>query len=193
MPHNPFKAIVAPRPIGWISTVSADGVPNLAPYSFFNALSDTPPIVGFSSSGWKDSVRNAEATGEFVYNVATAELAARMNATAAPLPPDVDEFVEAGLAAAPSRLVRAPRVADSPASLECRLTQIVRMAAADGRETDSWLVLGEVVAVHIDRRHLVDGIYQTAAARPILRAGGRADYAEIGPDSMFRLVRPTQA
>lgn len=190
LPHDPFNAIVGPRPIGWISTVDAAGTRNLAPYSFFNGFNYHPPIIGFSSIGWKDSVANAEATGEFVWNLATRALAEPMNATSAAVAADVDEFGRGGLTAAPSREVKAPRVLESPVNFECRVTQLIRLADVDGGEVDSWLVLGQVVAVHIDREHLVDGVYDTYGARPILRAGGPANYAEIGPDNKFEMVRP---
>src|SRR5437764_4581470 len=129
LPHDPFKAIVAPRPIGWISTTDPDGRVNLAPYSFFNAFCDAPPIVGFSSSGRKDSQRNVEATGEFVANLATRRQAEAVNLTSAALPHGVNEFEAAGLAAAPSRLVKPPRVADAPAALERRLLPALPVTA----------------------------------------------------------------
>jgi len=189
--HDPFKAIVAPRPIGWVSTVDADARPNLAPYSFFNAVAEAPPIVMFSSAGWKDSVANCEATRAFVCNLATRPLAERMNASSASVAHDVNEFTLAGLATKPSRLVAPPRVAESPAALECRVVDIVRLKDLTGSALDRWMVLGQVIGVHIDRRYLTaDGLFDTAAARPILRAGYRADYAEIGPDAMFQMVRP---
>ncbi len=190
LPHDPFNAIVGPRPIGWISTRSHTGVPNLAPYSFFNAFNYTPPIVGFASIGYKDTVRNVEETGEFCWNLATRALAGRMNATCATVPPEVDEFALAGLTPAASRLVRVPRVAEAQVSFECRLTQLIQLQGADGQEVPSWLVLGEVVGVHIDRALLKDGVYDTAHAGHILRGGGPADYFEIGPARLFRMARP---
>jgi flavin reductase (DIM6/NTAB) family NADH-FMN oxidoreductase RutF len=190
LPHDPFKAIVAPRPIGWVSTLGPDGVPNLAPYSFFNAIGDAPPMIAFSSSGRKDSLTNAEATREFVWNMATRPLAEQMNRSSAPVAADIDEFTLAGLAAAPSRLVAPSRVAESPASLECRVVQITQLHDLDGAAIDQWLVIGQVVAVHIRTEYLSDGLFDTAAARPILRAGYRADYAEMTPDAMFRMIRP---
>ena len=190
LPHDPLNAIVAPRPIGWISTVSGDGVPNLAPYSFFNLFNYRPPIVGFSSMGWKDSVANIEATGEFVWNLATRDLAEAMNATCAPVDADVDEFTLAGIEPAPSRLVTPARVAASPAAFECKLTQIVRLETKERRELDQWLVLGEAVGIHIDAAMLEDGIYQTARAHPITRGGGPADYFEITDAALFRMWRP---
>ncbi len=191
LPHDPFNAIVGPRPIGWISTKSRAGIPNLAPYSFFNAFNYTPPIVGFASIGYKDTVRNVEETGQFCWNLATRALAERMNATCAMVAPDVDEFALAGVTPAASRLVDVPRVAEAPVSFECRLTQLVRLQDAAGQPAPSWLVLGEVVGVHIDRSLLKDGVYDTAHAGHILRGGGTADYLEIGPDHHFRLFRPT--
>ncbi|TQK31784.1 flavin reductase family protein [Arthrobacter sp. SLBN-53] len=190
LPHDPFNAIVGPRPIGWISTVNADGVRNLAPYSFFNGFNYRPPIIGFSSVGWKDSVANIKATGEFVWNLATRGLAVAMNETSASLPPDEDEFVRAGLTAAPSRTVAAPRVLESPVNFECALTQLIQLRDTAGDPVDTWMVLGQVIAVHIDRQWLVDGVYDTTGPRPILRAGGPANYSEAGPDGVFTMQRP---
>ena len=188
--HDPLNSIIGPRPIGWIASLSATGVPNLAPYSFFNAFNYRPPIIGFASIGRKDSLNNIEATREFVWNLATRPLATRMNATSATVPAEVDEFTLGGLTPAPSRLVKPPRVRESPVNFECRLTQIVQLQGADGNKVHTWLVLGEVVAVHIEQQLLVDGVYDTAAAQPILRAGRRGDYAEIRPEAMFEMVRP---
>jgi flavin reductase (DIM6/NTAB) family NADH-FMN oxidoreductase RutF len=188
--HDPFNAIVGPRPIGWISTVSETGEANLAPYSFFNAFNYTPPIVGFASIGAKDSLRNIRETGEFGWNLATRALAEPMNQSCAAVPPEVDEFALAGLRPAASRVIGVPRVAESPVSFECKLTQILQLQGADGRQVQTWLVLGEVVAVHIARHLLNDGIYDTAAARPILRGGGPADYFEVGPEALFKMWRP---
>ncbi len=191
LPHDPFNAIVGPRPIGWISSQDAQGVRNLAPYSFFNGFNYHPPIVGFSSIGWKDSVANIDATGDFVWNLATRELSVAMNETAATLPPDEDEFDRSGLTAVPSTMVTSPRVLESPVNFECKLTQLIQLENTAGEGVGSWLVLGQVVAVHIDRRWLVDGVYDTAGPRPILRAGGPANYSEIGPESVFTMTRPT--
>jgi flavin reductase (DIM6/NTAB) family NADH-FMN oxidoreductase RutF len=188
--HDPFGAIVAPRPIGWISSRSANGHVNLAPYSFFNGFNYHPPIIGFSSVAWKDSVANIQETGEFVWNLATMDLARQMNATAAHVAREVDEFEIAGLTPVPGKLVNVPRVAESPVSFECMLTQIIQLQGADGRKVQGWLTLGEVVAVHIDKSMIKDGVYQTALARPIVRAGRRGDYFEIKQDAMFEMVRP---
>lgn len=190
LPHDPFNAIVGPRPIGWISSQDSEGRRNLAPYSFFNAFNYTPPIVGFSSIGYKDSVRNIEQTGEFGWNLATRSIADAMNATCAPVAPEVDEFTLAGLTPVGSRVIAVPRVAESPVSFECKLSQLIQLRGANGDSVDTWLVLGEVVAVHISKSLLVNGVYDTAAARPILRGGGPADYFEIAPEALFRMYRP---
>jgi flavin reductase (DIM6/NTAB) family NADH-FMN oxidoreductase RutF len=188
--HDPLAAIVAPRPIGWISTHDGTGRRNLAPYSFFNIFNYKPPILGFASCGYKDTLRNAERTGEFVWNLVTRVLAERMNATSATVASDVDEFVVAGVTAAPSRNVLSPRVAESPVNFECRVTQIERLADAAGNDLSTWLVLGEVIGVHI-ARHLLDAdTYVTAAAVPVLRGGGRTDYFEIDSSTLFRMAQP---
>lgn len=190
LPHDPFNAIVGPRPIGWISSRNADGVLNAAPYSFFTAFNYVPPIVGFSSIGYKDSVRNIEQTGEFVWNLVTRSLAQAMNQTCAAVAPEVSEFELAGLTPMASRLVAAPRIAESPVSFECRMTQTIQLQDANHRELQTWLVLGEVVAVHIAQRLLVNGLYDTASADHILRGGGPADYFSIGPEQLFKIYRP---
>lgn len=190
LPHDPFNAIVGPRPIGWISTQSAAGALNLAPYSFFNAFNYVPPIVGFASIGAKDTLANVQATGEFVWNLATRDLAEAMNQTCAAVPPEVDEFALAGLTPLASSLVAPPRVAESPVNFECRCTQILQLQGADGVQVATWLVLGEVVAIHIDRALLKDGVYDTASAGHILRAGGPADYFTVGPEQLFKMYRP---
>lgn len=190
LPHDPFNAIIAPRPIGWISSRSAQGALNLAPYSFFNGFNYKPPIIGFASVGYKDSLANIEATGEFGWNLATRTLAEQMNASCEAVDADVDEFALAGLTPAPSRVIGVPRVAETPVSFECRLSQLLRLTGADGQQTDTWLVLGEVVGVHIARRLLVDGLYNTAAGEPIMRAGGPADYFGIDAAQLFRMRRP---
>jgi flavin reductase (DIM6/NTAB) family NADH-FMN oxidoreductase RutF len=188
--HDPFNAIIAPRPIGWISTRGAAGNINLAPYSFFNAFNYVPPILGFSSTTWKDTVRNIRETGEFVWNLATKALAQQMNASAAHLPPDVSEFEVAGLTPVPSSKVSVPRVGESQAVMECKLVEIIQLKTKEGRPVQSWLTIGEVVAVHIDKALLKDGVYQTADAVPIARAGRRGDYFEITADRQFDMPRP---
>ena len=188
--HDPFNAIVGPRPIGWISTCSATGLNNLAPYSFFNAFNYTPPIIGFASIGHKDTLRNIEETGEFAWNLVTQLLAQAMNQSCANVAPDVNEFALAGLTPVPSRLIKVPRVQQSPVSFECRCTQIVQLQTAKGGKVPTWLILGEVVAVHIARRLIKDGVYDTATADHILRGGGPADYFTIGPAQLFKMTRP---
>ncbi|ABZ00303.1 TPA: flavin reductase family protein [Pseudomonas putida] len=188
LPHDPFNAIVGPRPIGWISSQDRDGRLNLAPYSFFNAFNYIPPIIGFCSVGRKDSLNNIEQTGEFVWNLATRPLAEQMNLSCAPVAADVSEFELSGLTAAPSSIVKVPRVGETPVAFECKVSQIVQLKRADQALVPSWLILGEVVAVHIAEHLLNNGIYDTAAAEPILRGGGPADYFELG--NLFKMARP---
>lgn len=192
LPHDPFKACIAPRPIGWISTLSPDGVANLAPFSYFNAVLDFPPTVMFSASGphtdggLKDTAHNAELTGEFVYNLATWSLRDAMNRTSAAVPRHVDEFTLAGLEKAPSRLVRPPRVAASPIQLECRTIQVLALPTSrPGLENR--VVFGEVVGIHLDERILVNGKIDLTLVRPLARCGYN-DYAVV--DSLFSLTRP---
>ena len=188
--HDPFNAIIAPRPIGWISSRDGKGNVNLAPYSFFNGFCYKPPLIGFSSTSWKDTVQNVKDTGEFVWNLATLDLAKHMNATAAHVAPDVSEFQIAGLTAVPGKLVNVPRVAESPVAFECKLTEIIQLKGANGEKANAWLTMGEVVAVHIDKAMIRDGVYITALAQPIVRAGRRGDYFTVKPEDMFEMVRP---
>lgn len=190
LPHDPLKAMIAPRPIGWISSMNRAGAVNLAPYSFFNAFSSSPMILGFSSEGWKDSVAYIDETREFVWNLPNLPLTDAMNATSAGLPRGASEFDHAGLATAPSRLVRPPRVAASPCALECRVTRIVELEDLDGRAMGTFLVLGQVIGVHIDERFIRDGRLDTAAIQPLARCG-YADYAVV--DRTFSLARPGAA
>jgi flavin reductase (DIM6/NTAB) family NADH-FMN oxidoreductase RutF len=188
--HNPLKAIVGPRPIGWISTLSPDGVANLAPYSFFNLVNDTPPMLMFSSTGYKDTVGNIEATGEFVFNLATRPLSAQVNATSAAFARGVDEFEAAGLEKADSLVVACPRVAASPAALECRAIEVRQLRDLEGEPVEAWMTLGQIVAVHLDPACIEDGMFLTERANPILRAGYAADYWEIGAAGKFAMWRP---
>lgn len=190
LPHDPFNAIVGPRPIGWISSQDATGKLNLAPYSFFNAFNYVPPIIGFCSIGRKDSLNNIEQTGEFVWNLVTRPLAEQMNISCTPVAADVSEFELAKLTAEPSRIVSVPRVKETPVAFECKLTQIIQLQRTSGEIVPTWLILGEVVAVHIARRLLKDGIYDTAAGEPTLRGGGPGDYFQLGPESLFKMYRP---
>jgi len=190
LPHDPFNAIVGPRPIGWISTQSKAGVVNLAPYSFFNAFNYVPPIIGFSSVGYKDTLRNIEETGEFVWNLATFDLVEAMNQSCAPYPPEVSEFDATGLEQAKSILVTPPRVAQAKVAFECKCTDIIQLKAISGEKVQTWLVLGEVIEIHIDKAMLKDGIYDTAEAGHVLRGGGPADYFTVGKEQLFKLYRP---
>lgn len=187
--RDPWKALVVPRPIGWISSVSNDGVCNLAPYSFFNAVSSNPHYVLFGSGGRKDSVRNIEETGEFVCSLATWDLRHNMNTSSAAVPPGADEFPLADLTAAPSRLVRPPRVKESPVALECKHWRTIELPDADGNGAGHFVVFGRVVGIHIDDRFIEDGIVDTAAMRPIARLG-YMDYAVVTADTQFTIHRP---
>lgn len=187
LPHDPFKAIVAPRPIGWVSTLDAEGRVNLAPYSFFNAIGDRPPMVMFSSSGNKHSSANVAATNEFVCNLATWDLREAMNETSAAVGRDVNEFELSGLTMAPSRLVRPPRVAESPAALECRAVHMFRPVDLAGRQTEHYVVVGQVVGIHVDEACIRDGRFDMTLARTIARCG-YMDYAVV--DELFQMVRP---
>ena len=190
LPHDPFNAIVGPRPIGWISTQSNAGVANLAPYSFFNAFNYVPPIIGFSSVGYKDTVRNIEETGEFVWNLVTKDLAEVMNQSSAVYPPETSEFDALNLEKASSTLVTPPRVAKAKVAFECQCTEIIQLKGISGEKVKTWLVLGEVVKIHIDQSLLKDGVYDTAKAGHILRAGGPGDYFTVGQEQLFELLRP---
>ena len=187
LPHNPFKAIVAPRPIGWITTMSAKGELNLAPYSFFNGITDHPPIVMFSSEGPKHSAAFAEEGKEFVCSLATYDLRNEMNETSAPLPRGVDEMKAAGLSPAPSRLVKPPRVAASPCALECKWLKTVKLDDLDGLALERFVVFGQVVGVYIDDRFIKEGRLDTAAMRPIARCG-YDQYTVV--EEVFAMRRP---
>jgi flavin reductase (DIM6/NTAB) family NADH-FMN oxidoreductase RutF len=185
--HDPFKAIVAPRPIGWITSMNLKGDVNCAPYSFFNGVNSKPNLVMFASEGHKDSVSFIEETGEFVCNLATWDLREAMNATSAPLARGVNEMARAGLEPAPSRLVKPPRVKASPCALECKRIKIVTLEAIDGKPVDCHVVFGQVIGVHIDDRFIVDGRLDTAAMKPIARCG-YDQYAVV--ESLFAMQRP---
>ncbi len=189
--YDPFKALVVPRPIGWISSLSPEGKVNLAPYSYFNAFAEDPHYVAYGSGssrsgGNKDTLRNIEETQEFVVNIATYDLREAVNATSAHVPRGTDEFALAGLTKAASELVKPPRVAESPANFECRLYQIVPLPGDDGSVEDH-LVIGRVLGIHIDDRFIVDGRVDTVAMRPLARLG-YSEYAAIGES--FRMRRP---
>ena len=190
LPRDPFKAIVSPRPIGWISSMSASGQVNLAPYSFFNGVSAEPPIVMFSSEGFKDSISYILETREFVCNVPSYDLREAVVKTSAELARGVNEMEIAELEAAPSRLIKAPRVAAAPVAMECRLLRVVTLDDLDGNPVDRHVVFGQVVGIHIDDRFLKNGRLDTAAMKPIARCG-YADYAVV--DKVFSIARPNAA
>jgi len=195
MKFDPFKALAVPRPIGWIGTVNRDGVPNLAPYSFFNAVSDRPPMVMFSSGGHKDSLRNILENGEFTCSIANMALHEAMNLSSAPVAPGVDEFALAGLGAAKSMCVRPPFVAQAPAAFECRLWKVIDLPVVAGKPggpvPDGYhMVIGEVLAVYIDDQFVEDGLVNTGKMQPLARLG-YMDYSVVNAESMFTLNRPT--
>ncbi len=189
MAHDPFKAIVAPRPIGWIGTKGRDGSRNLSPYSFFNAVGDKPKMVMFSSSGRKDSLRNVQETGVFTASFVSRSLLDQMNASSAAVSYETDEFTLAGLTAAAGKLVDAPYVGEAVAALECRVTKVLTLPDMDGNQTDSHAVFGQVVGIHIADAMIRGGRFDLASADPIMRLG-YMDYAGMGP--VFELKRPSQ-
>jgi flavin reductase (DIM6/NTAB) family NADH-FMN oxidoreductase RutF len=197
LPHSPFTAIVGPRPIGWISTQDAQGRANLAPFSFFNGVSSAPPMVMFACNGdhtregvpseSKDTLAIVRETGEFVVNLATWDLREQMNLTSAPAPRGIDEFELAKLSKAPSRVVKAPRVGESPVCLECQLVQIVELPSHQRSGTRNNVVIGKVVGIHIDDSLIHDGRVDISRVRPLLRLG-YFDYATV--ESVFEIKRP---
>ena len=187
--RNPLKAIIGPRPIAWVSTIAKDGTGNLAPYSFFNQVSDSPPMLMFSSVGYKDTVRNIEATGEFAVSMASSSLAAAMNLTSGDFAPGIDEFDEADLARMACRAIRPQAVAGSPAVLECRAVEVRRLSALDGQPIDVWMTIGQVIGVHVARSCLIDGIFRTELANPVLRAGYADEYWAIDAVGKFLMRR----
>jgi flavin reductase (DIM6/NTAB) family NADH-FMN oxidoreductase RutF len=189
--HDPFKALAVPRPIGWISTVDKNGVCNLAPYSFFNAIGEKPHYVMFSSAGPKDSLVNIAETGEFVCSLATLDLRYNMNMTSAAVPRGVDEFPIGDLTAVASRLVKPPRVKESPAAFECRHWKTIDLPPRTPGAPPSYsVVFGEVIGIYIDDTFINDGIVDTGAMRPIARLG-YMDYAVVTPETVFTVQRPS--
>jgi len=190
--HNPFQALVTPRPIGWISTLSKEGIANLSPYSYFNAISSGPPAVMFTVSGAhmeggeKDTLRNARDTGEFVFNLCTEALGRQMNDSSTAAPRDTDEFEAAGLTKAPSRLVKAPRVAESPVHMECQVIHIMKIPL--GEKSNSHMIMGRVLSVHIQDDLIANGRFDTVRARPMGRLG-YYDYNVVS-DSL-EMLRPS--
>ncbi|MCB1474274.1 MAG: flavin reductase family protein [Rhodobiaceae bacterium] len=188
--HDPFKALVSPRPIGWIGSKSASGKCNLAPYSFFNAFSSYPHIVGFSTEGYKDSIANIEATGVFSCSMAVWDLREQMNITSAAVGPEVDEFELAGLTPVQCELIDAPRVGESPVALECRYQKTVSFDPVGGHAVTAKLVIGEVIGIHIDDRLIADGMVDITRARPLARLGYK-DYSVV--NEVFQMTRPGEA
>jgi flavin reductase (DIM6/NTAB) family NADH-FMN oxidoreductase RutF len=189
LPHNPFNALVVPRPIGWISTLSRDGIVNLGPYSFSNIVSGYPPFVMFASKPRKDSQRNAEETGEFVFNMATWDLRDEVNETSADFASNISEPKLVGLEMAPCVTVKPPRVARSPVALECKYFKSVELISSDGTVNTSMVVIGEVVGVHIDDSVIVNGHVDVTRMKPIARLG-YMDYCVV--DELFAIPRPAQ-
>lgn len=185
--HDPFKAIVAPRPIGWIGSKGRDGSINLSPYSFFNAISDRPKLVMFSSSGRKDSLRNVEETGVFTANYVSRNLVDKMNASSAAVPYGTDEFALAGLTAVAGKLIDAPYVGEAFAVLECRVTEVHEPKTLSGEPSENFVVFGEVVGIHIDESIIRNGRLDMALAQPVARMG-YMDYSEAS--EVFEMMRP---
>lgn len=188
LPFDPFKAIIAPRPIGWIGSCDREGRVNLAPYSFFNAVGSRPNMIAFSSEGLKDSPRNARDTGEFTFSLATLPLAQQMNLSSAGLEEGANEFDFAGLTMAPSRLVRPPYVGESPAALECKVIEFLELKDLQRRPTGRYLIVGQVVATHIKDEFIVNGRFDAVKAQTIARCGYN-DYATV--ESQWELARPS--
>jgi flavin reductase (DIM6/NTAB) family NADH-FMN oxidoreductase RutF len=186
--HDPLTALVVPRPIGWISTIGRNGVVNLAPYSFFNAVASNPPFVMFASAGYKNSQLNAEHTGEFVASLAIYELREELNITSAMVPQEVSEPELAKLEMAPSIAVKPPRVKRSPTALECKYVKTVELPGPDGKAHSFSIVIGEVVSIYIDDGVIVDGIVDLSHARPIARLGYLDQYTVV--DTIFKMTRP---
>lgn len=188
--HDPFKALIAPRPIGWIGSVSKDGIYNLAPYSFFNAVSDRPHYVMFSSKHIKDSVRNIQETGEFTCSLSTWDTRDGMNISSAPVPADVDEFPISNLTATASKFVKPPRVKESPAAFECRYWKTIELPDVEpGSDQGHFIVIGQVVGIYIDDSFVTNGLVDTGAMRPLARLG-YMDYAVVTPETMLTINRP---
>jgi flavin reductase (DIM6/NTAB) family NADH-FMN oxidoreductase RutF len=187
LPFDPFKAIIAPRPIGWIGSCDKEGNINLAPYSFFNAVGSRPNMIAFSSEGMKDSPRNCRDTGEFTFSLATLPLAAQMNLSSANLEDGENEFDFAGLTMAPSQIVRPPYVGESPAALECKVIEFLELKDLERRPIQRYLIIGQVVATHIKDEFITNGRFDPVKAQTIARCGYN-DYATV--ENQWELVRP---
>jgi len=185
--YDPMKAIIAPRPIGWISTLSQDGIANLAPYSFFNGVGGMPPMLMFSSEGYKDTAINAVQSGEFVHNYASRHLAEEMNATSIPAPKGISEFDHFNIAKVDCEIVSAPRVANAYAAMECKVTDVLETKNVDGEKTGAVIIIGQVVGIHIDEAVIRDGRFDASLADPITRLG----YLDFGYSHDFHeMLRP---
>lgn len=171
LPHDPYNAIVGPRPIGWITSMNSAGQINLAPYSFFTSVSSDPPMVMFASDGRKHTIDFVEQTGEFVCNLAVWDLRTHVKDTSLPFPRGIDEMAAVGLEAAPSILVKPPRVKASPCALECKWLRTIRLNDIDGNPAPRFIAFGQVIGIHIDERYIKDGLLDTGAMMPIARAG----------------------
>ena len=188
--YDPFKALIVPRPIGWITSLSEDGVCNLAPYSFFNAVSDRPHYVMFSSKHRKDSIRNIEATGEFTWSMSTWETRLGMNTTSAPVAPEVDEYEVSGLETEASQLVKPPRVKAAPAAFECRYWKTVELPDVEpGSDQGHFIVIGQVVGIYINDDYVKEGMVDSGAMLPLARLG-YMDYGVLRPDAVLTINRP---
>lgn len=186
LPHNPYDAIVGPRPIGWITSMNLKGDVNLAPYSYFNSVSTDPPMVMFASDGRKDTIEYVEETGEFVCNLAIWDLRAQVKDTSLSFPRGVNEMAEVGLEPAFSVLVRPPRVKASPCALECKWLQTVRLTDLNNRPAPRYIIFGQVIGIHIEDSFIKDGLLDTAAIKPIHR-GGYQDFFVMTADARFSL------
>ena len=189
LPHDPLTALIVPRPIGWISTISPSGIVNLAPYSFFNGVAGNPPFVMFASAGRKHSLYNAAHSGEFVHSLTTWALRDEMNLTSAAVGPEVSEPEFAKLEMAPSVVVRPPRVKNSPVAFECKFVKSVDLPGRDGKPHLFEIVIGEIVSIYIDDAVIKDGAIDLSGPhRPIARLGSLDQYTAV--DSIFRMKRP---
>lgn len=185
--YDPIKAIVAPRPIGWISTLSSDGVSNLAPYSFFNAVGGMPPMLMFASEGFKDSAKNAADTGEFVFNYASKSLSKEMNNSSSNAPAGVSEFEHYGIEQAACEIIAPPRVANANAALECKVTSVIETNDVEGNLTGAVIIIGQVVGVHINDAVIRDGRFDVDLAEPVSRLG----YMDFGLTAdLHEMLRP---
>ncbi len=190
LPHDPFKSIVSPRPIGWIGSKSKEGILNLAPYSYFNAISDKPYFIVFSSSNYKDSVKNIEETGEFTTSLVSQSLFDQMNNSSVTADAKIDEFKLTNLKSKNGKFVNAPFVADAPAALECSLWKVIDLPNCDrSKGIGNFLVIGKVIGIYIDENYIKEGLVDIKSIRPIVRLG-YMDYGVVGSENLFTKNRP---